>query len=118
MKKTLLGLMLAICTCTSAFAFTGKQEFIIIYPDEELRFINDGNYMLVLQTKKNVDDRDSRAEPQSCMVVPLVNNEAMAGKNKIVFYNDFAVVNDKKRHFYVGKKTELLFFRQMCKKPK
>ncbi len=115
MKRALFALMLSICT--SAFALPGLQEFVMVYPDEELRFINDGDYLIVLSIPKNANDRDSKAEPQTCMMSPIKNGETVIGKNKIVFYEDYAIVNDKKRRFYVNKKTDLLFYRHLCKKP-
>jgi hypothetical protein len=115
MRKFLFALMLSIST--SAFALPGLQEFVMVYPDEELRFINDGAYLVILSTKKNANDNNSNQEPQSCIMTPMNKNEAVFGSNKVVFYDDYAVVNDKKRRFYVAKKTDLLFYRDLCHKP-
>lgn len=115
MKKILFALMFTICT--SASALTGMKEFIMVYPDEELRFIHDGAYMIVLKASKIADDRNSTARYETCLMSPIVNNESVIGKNKIVFYDYFAIINDKKKRPYVGRKTDLLFYRHLCKKP-
>lgn len=114
MKKLLCMLMLSICS--TAYALPGKQEFVMLYPREALHFINDGDYLYVLTSKRSQDSNE--LDVQNCIVAPMSGNEVVVGKNKIVFYEDFAVVNNKKRRFYIGKKTDLLFYRHLCKKPK
>jgi hypothetical protein len=106
--------MLSICS--SVYALPGKQEFVMLYPGEEIHFINDGEYLYVLNSKPDEDSSD--LDVQSCIVAPMSGNEVTVGKNKIVFYEEFAIVNNKKKRFYVGKKTDLLFYRHLCKKPK
>lgn len=115
MKKLLFALMLSICS--SAYALPGKQEFIMLYPEEALHFINDGDYLYVLKSRRSADD-SSYLDVYDCIVAPMSGNEVVVGKNKIVFYEEYAVINNKKRRFYIGKKTDLLFYRHLCEKPK
>lgn len=102
----------------NTFAITGKQEFLMKYSDEELRFINDINVMYVLQIAKNDKDSLQREGSVKCSMTPLVNNVAKIGNNTIIFYEDFALVNNKKRRFYIENKTDLLFYRDICPKKK
>jgi len=114
MKKVLLALMLSICS--SAFALPGKQEFIMSYPGEEIHFINDGAYIYVLVFAVGKEGRNG-IEANNCIVAPMSGNSAKVGENTIVFYEDYAVINNKKRRFYLPNKTDLIFYRGICKKP-
>jgi hypothetical protein len=110
--KLIVSILVSVISF-NVMALPGKQEFIVQYGDGELRFINDGRRMVVLEmtsagqmtTQKNV----------KCGVVPLENYSAKFGDNNIMFYQDMAVVNER-QYFYESNKTDLLFYNDICPK--
>jgi hypothetical protein len=107
--------MILLFLIGNAFAIPGKLEFIASYPEEDIHFIHNGKNIVVLQFKKSQANKLERVLDVKCTVEKLTNGQAIVGKNKIVFYENYAKINNKKRFFYQTQKTDLLFYRDMCK---
>ena len=113
--KIILSLI-ALFVSASVHALPGKQEFVIDLAEEQIRVINDTNKMIVLRAKKIDKDRLQQLSEPVCFVSPLVNNKSKMGDKEVAFYDDYAIVNNKKRYYYERNKTELIFYRSSCPK--
>lgn len=116
MKKIFFAALISLLSIANSYAVTGKLEFIMDLKDEELKFIHDTTNLFVLRSVAAKNDRLQRMVYVGCYVTPLVGSKVTAGKYDIVFYEDYAIVNNKKRYYYVTKKTDLLFYRNKCEK--
>ena len=110
--KKIFSLFLMLLSINS-IASPGKQEFSVLYDDGELRFINDGNRMVVLEI--TTTGKVGQSKEVKCGVSPIENNKSIFGPNNITFGPNYATVNNK-LHYYESTKTELLFYNELCPK--
>ncbi len=116
MKKIFFAALISLFSIANSYAVPGKVEFVMELKDEELRFIHDTKNVFILSSMAAKNDHLKRMVYVGCYVTPLVGSRATAGKYDVVFYEEYAIVNNKKRYYYVNKKTDLLFYRDKCEK--
>lgn len=112
-KNSFYNFFLILVISGSVMAAPGKQEFKVLDPDGELRFINDSSKMVILKINKT--GYFNQSSSVQCGIAPIKNNSSTFGPNTVTFHKDYATVNGK-TFTYLDQKTDLFPLYDVCPK--